>query len=138
MGLEFAHVLLHPLHDLVVILGGGPVGVQVPEGQLLGQDLEEGDVLIGHDGLVDAPLGEGPGGDDLPVVQLDELSHAVVQAVGKNQALHLVVVPDAVVAPGGVEHPVAYVHQIQQPAVLFLCQMQLHSGPPLGICSPTV
>ncbi len=47
-------------------------------------------------------------------------------------ALHTVVVPDPVIPAGGIEHPVAYVHQIQQTAELFLCQMQFHNRPPSG------
>ena len=92
----------------------------------LGQNFKERVVLIGHDGLMDAALGKGPGGDQLPLIQLRQPCHAVAQAIGKDQALHLVILPDAVVAPGGVKHPVADIHQVQQPPELFLCQLDLH------------
>ena len=126
MGLEFAHVMLHPIHDLVVVFLGGPLGIQIPQGKLLCQNFEEGYVLVGHDGLVNAAPGKGPGGDDLPVVQLHQRRHAVIQAVREHQTLHLVVVPDAVVSPGGIEYPVAYVHKVQQAAELLPRQMQIH------------
>ena len=77
---------------------------------------------------MDAALGKGPGGDQLPLIQLRQPRHAVAQAIGKDQALHLVILPDAVIAPGGVKHPVADIHQVQQPPELFLCQLDLHKN----------
>ena len=125
---KFAQILVHAAHDLIIVLLGDGGIVHVPQGQLLGQDLEKRVVLIGHDGLVDAALGKGPGGDDLPMVQLRQPRHAMAQAVGEDQALHLVILADAVVAPGGVEHPVADVYQVQQAPELFFCQLDLHEN----------
>ena len=67
----------------------------------------------------------------LLVVQLHQLCHAVVQTVGEDLTLHLIILADTVVTAGGIEHPVSYVYQIQQPSELLLCQIEFHSGPPL-------
>ena len=85
---------------------------------------------------MDAALGKGAGGDQLPLVQLRELGHAVLQAVGKHQTLHLIILPDPVVTSGGVEHPVADIHQIQQPPELFLRQFKIHNRHLLAVCFP--
>jgi len=52
----------------------------------------------------------------------------VVQAVGENQALHLVIFLDAVVLPGGIDDPVSYVYQIQQIPELLFRQFDLHGA----------
>ena len=75
---------------------------------------------------MDAAVGKGAGGDQLPLIQLGQRRHAVVETVGEHKALHLIVLLDAVVAPGGVQHPVADVHQIQQTPELLLRHFQLH------------
>ena len=126
MLLEFAQIRLHPGHDLVVVLRRDGGIVHIPQGQLLGQYLKERRVLVGHDGLVYTAVGKGAGGDQLALIQLCQRRHAVVQTVGEDQTLHLVILLDAVVAPGGVQHPVADVHQIQQTPELLLRHFQLH------------
>ena len=75
---------------------------------------------------MDTAVGKGAGGDQLSLVQLRQGRHAVVQAVGEHQALHLVVLLDAVVATGGVQHPVADIHQIQQTPELLFRHVQFH------------
>ena len=136
VALKLPQILVHPLHDLVIILLRDGRIVQIPQGKLLGQDLKEHIVLIGHDGLVDAPLGKGTGGDQLSLIQLRQLGHAIFQAMGEYQALHMVIVPDAIVSPGGIEHPVADIYQIQQPPELLLRQFKLHTGTSLPFCFP--
>ena len=63
-----------------------------------------------------------------PPVQLHQLAHLMMQAVGEDQALHLVVFLDAVVFPGGVDDPVSYVHQVQQIPELLFRQFDLHGA----------
>ena len=53
-----------------------PVGViHVPAGQVLGQNIKKDVVFIFNDGLVDASLHKGPGGNNLPLVQLGQIRH---------------------------------------------------------------
>ena len=114
------------LKTIIRNYGGGPVGVQIPEGQLLGQDLEEGDVLIGHDGLVDAAVGKGAGGHVLPFPFFHQNVHAVAAAQAEELALHVVIILKPLIAAGGVQNPIADVDQIQQSAKLLFRQLNLH------------
>ena len=109
---KLGEISVDPLHQLPIVFTGQGFPIHVPQGQLLRQDLIEHHVLILLDGLVDAAVGKGPGGDQLSLIQFHQLAHAMMQAVGENQALHLVVFPDAVVLSGGIDHPVSYVYQI--------------------------
>ena len=77
---------------------------------------------------MDPPLGKGAAGDQLALIQLCQRSHPLSQTVGEHKAFHLIVFPDAVVAPGGIQHPVADVYQIQQAPELLLCHFQLHKS----------
>ena len=114
--------------SVVVLVDGGVV--HVPPGQVLGQDFKKYVVLVLHDGLVDATLHKGPGGDDLSLVQLRQLGHPLQGRPAEEQALHLVVVGEALVPPGGVKNPIPDVHQVQQTAKLLLVQLQIHGGAP--------
>ena len=53
-----------------------------------------------------------------------------VRGQGENLAFQVVVVLEAVIAPGGIEHPVSDVDQIQQTAELFRSQFDVHGVPP--------
>ena len=77
---------------------------------------------------MDAALGKGTAGDQLAVIQLRQGGHALSQTVGEHKAFHLIILPDAVVAPCGVQHPVADVYQIQQAPELFLRHFQFHKS----------
>ena len=76
---------------------------------------------------MDAALGKGTRGDQLPLVGLDQRHHAVGEAVGKNGAFHIVVFLNAVIAAGGVHHPIANVDQIEKTAELLFRQINFHS-----------
>ena len=52
----------------------------------------------------------------------------MVFAQAEKFAFHIVIVGKAVITPGGVEHPVADVYQIQKPSEFFFCQFDLHSN----------
>ena len=101
--------------------------VHVPAGQVLGQDVEKDVVLILHDGLVDAALDEGAGGDGLAPIGLGQDGHALLPGLFKQQALYLVIVPEAVLSSGGVEDPVADVDHVQQTPKFLFAQFQLHT-----------
>lgn len=63
--LKLVDIRLNPVGELgVVALVNGGV-VHIPAGQILGQDIKKDVVLILHNGLMDAPLHEGAGGDGL-------------------------------------------------------------------------
>ena len=88
-------------------------------------------VLIGHDRLVDAALGKRARGDELALIRLDQRHHAVRETVGEDGTFHIVVFEDAVVAAGGVHHPVADIDQIEQTAELLFRQFNIHCDDPL-------
>ena len=73
---------------------------------------------------MDAALGVGPGGDDGSVPGLGQGG-----GQGENLAFQVIVVLETVIAPGGIEHPVADVDQIQQTAELFWSQFDVHGRP---------
>ena len=123
--LKFRHVPIHPCDDLIVIVVGDLRIVHVPAGKFLRQYFVKNVVLIAGDGLVNPALLIGAGGNDGSVPMLGQGG-----GQGKQFALQLVLVGEAVVAPGGVQHPVSDVHQIQQPAEFFRCQIDLHTYPP--------
>ena len=64
--IEFREIGVDPRHECVVILPGQGLTVQIPQGQLLRQQLVEDRILILLDGLVDATVGKGAGGIRLP------------------------------------------------------------------------
>ena len=76
---------------------------------------------------MDAAVGERARGDQFPLGQLRQRGHPVAETIGEDQALHLVIVPDAIVTPGGIEHPVADVHQIQQTPELLFREFDFHT-----------
>ena len=80
-------------------------------------------------------VGKGPGWNQLPPVQLHQLTHFVLETVGKYQAFHLIVLLDAVIFPGGVDHPVPDVHQVQQIPELLLRQFNVHWATPPSVHS---
>lgn len=49
---------------------------------------------------------------------------------GEDQTFHVVVFPDPVVFPNGVDDPVTDVDEIQQIAILLFCQFDFHKGLP--------
>lgn len=61
--IEFREIGVDPRHERLVIFSGQGLTVQIPQGQLLRQQLVEDGVLILLDGLVDAAVGKGAGGD---------------------------------------------------------------------------
>ena len=130
MLIEFREIGVDPRHECVVILPGQGLTVQIPQGQLLRQQLVEDRILILLDGLVDAAVGKGAGGDKTAPVPLHQLGHPLGDAVGEDLALHLIVFLDAVITSGGIQHPVSYVYQIQQIPEFLVCQFELHKEPP--------
>ena len=100
--------------------------------QLLRQYLEEGGVLIGHDGLVDAALGKNLWGisgtpDTAPSAP------SMGQTLGEHQTLHLIILADAIVAAGRIEDPVADIHQISRrrncfSVILISIRIHLHAA----------
>ena len=52
----------------------------------------------------------------------------MIHAVGEDQALHLVIVTDAVVPAGGVEDPVADIHHVEKTAELLFRQFDIHNA----------
>ena len=101
-GLELTHILIHPADDLIVIffcnLGVG----HIPAGQFLGQNLIEYIVFVIGDGFMDATLHIGFGGDGDAVPILSQYIHFAIAAKFEELALQIVVISEAVVAPGGV------------------------------------
>ena len=123
--LKFRHVPIHPRDDLVVIVVGDLRIVHIPAGKLLCQNLVKNIVLVAGDGLVNPALLIGAGGNDGAVPMFGQGG-----GQGEQLALQIVIVGEAVFATGGVQHPVSDVHQIQQPAEFFRCQIDLHTYPP--------
>ena len=80
---------------------------------------------------MNASLGERLGRNQVPLIQFHKTAHLMVQTVGENQALHLIIFLNAVVFPRGVEDPVAYVHQVQKIAELLFRQFNFHMRRPL-------
>jgi hypothetical protein len=52
------------------------------------------------------------------------------QTLGEHQTFHLVILADTVIAPSGIEDPVADIYQIQQTPELLLCHFDLHMDTP--------
>ncbi len=65
MLVKLGEISVDPLHQLPIVFTGQGFPIHVPQGQLLRQDLIEHHVLILLDGLVDAAVRKGPGGDQL-------------------------------------------------------------------------
>ena len=60
------------------------------------------------------------------------LFDALQNGFGENQTLHLIVVPETLISPGGVKYPVSDIDQVQQTPELFLVQFKVH-----GCVSPS-
>ncbi len=126
MLLELGDVGVDPAGELgKVALVDGDI-IHVPTGQILGQNIEEYVVLILHDGLVDAALCKGAGGDDLPLIHLGQGGHTADQGLAEDKAFYLVVIREALVSPCGVEDPVADIDQVQQAPKLLVGKFQSH------------
>jgi len=119
VGLKLGDVIVHTRDERLVIVVGDGLIVHVAPGQLLGQDLVEDGVLIIHDGLVDAPVGEGARRYVRTLIPLDERVHAVAAAKGEELRFQIIIICEAVVAAGRVEDPVTDIDHIQKPAELF-------------------
>ena len=130
MRVKFREIRVDPLHQRRVVFAGHGLAVQIPQSQLLCQNFIEYRVLILLNGIVDAAVGKGAGGDQISPVLLHQLGHPLRETLGKDSAFHLIVFFDAVVAAGGVENPVSYVYQIQQIPKFLVCQFELHKEPP--------
>ncbi len=137
MRLKFVDVRVDPGGQLLVIaLVDGHV-VHIAPRQVLGQDLEKYVILIFHDRLMDAAFGKGAGRNNLPLIQLGQRGHPFLGGAAKEQALHLVVILEAVLAPCGVQDPVSNVRHIQQAAELLSGKLQFHdTRPPFASIIP--
>ena len=80
---------------------------------------------------MDASVLIGLGGESVAVPALRQGLHAVLGGQGEHLLLQLVVVLKTVVAPGGVEDPVAHVDQIQQTAKFLFTQFDVQNDPSL-------
>ena len=100
--LELGDICVDAAGELGVVglVNGGVV--HVAAGQVLGQNLEKHIVFVLYNGLVDAALYKGAGGDHLPLVQLRQLGHALYGGPAEQQALYLVIVGKALVSAGRV------------------------------------
>ena len=89
---------VHAGDKLLVIVVGYRLILHVAPRELFGQNFVEHRVLVIHDGLVDAAVGKGAGGDQISPVLLHQLGHPLRETLGKDSAFHLIVFFDAVVA----------------------------------------
>ena len=100
--LEFLHIGVHPLVQLLhIALINGHV-VHVPAGQLLSQDAEEDGVLVICNGIVDAAVDVGGAGHTHRPQPEGQGVQSLLLRLLKQQVLYLVVVLKPVVSPGGV------------------------------------
>ena len=110
---------VHAGDKLLVIVVGYRLILHVAPRELFGQNFVEHRVLVIHDGLVDAPVGEGARRNVRALIPLDERVHAVAAAKGEELRFQIIIICEAVVAAGRVEDPVADVNHIQKTAELF-------------------
>ena len=68
MPVELCQIHVDPLQQMLVVLSGQRLAVQIPQGQFLGQQFVENNVFIGFNGLVDAAVGKGTGGNQLSLI----------------------------------------------------------------------
>ena len=109
---------VHGFEDKNVFEGCMPVEVMARRGK---QTLCYGPLK--PRGLNDPKTGKEP----FAVVQLRQRGHPLQSGPAEQKALHLIVISEALVAPGGIQDPVPDVDQIQQTAELLLAQFQVHS-----------
>ena len=139
VGLKFRDVFVDAVCQLRVILRVDVRVIHIAQRQLLCEDLKEDRILVVHDGLVDAALGEDAGGDDLVAGDLKQgMELPQPGALGKYFAFHLIIVIQPVAAAGGIEDPVADIDEIQQPAEFFICKLDIHGAPPIAIYSDSI
>ena len=82
---------------------------------------------------MDAALGVGPGRDLLPLPIFHQGLHFRAPAQAKELTLDGVIIPEPVIAPDGVEHPVSDVDQIQKIAEFLARKIDLHGDSLLKI-----
>lgn len=104
---KFRHIPVHAGYDLVIVVFADFGIVHIPAGKLLRENFVKDIVLIQGDCFVDSTLGVGLRRNHCPFPDFTQ-----GRGQGKELALQSVIVLEAVVSPGGIEHPVSDIYKV--------------------------
>ena len=122
---KLCHIPVHPADDFFVIILGNFGIVHVPAGKFFCQYFIEHIVFIQGNGFMNTSFGKSPGGNDGPIPDFGQGG-----TEGEKLAFQVIIVLKAVISPGGVQHPVSDIYQVQQSSEFLGCQIDLHGTPP--------